>query len=269
MRVSSSASGGAGEGEVGLVLEEVAGGGVDRVVGVPGGGRVAERRGRVDDDVVPACASTPCGAQRGLDGGVRQGGPAPEPPALANASATVVAQRTSSSLAARYLSKPASDAVGAQAAPAAAAPGSRSRPRARSRAWCAAQSLAPLEPVAKVRRSSGRADDVPPPPPPPSRGPGSAGCPGRGSGMRRGGSARRRGRPAARPRRRRCPSPSRASCGRRAPSSTARATSRRCCSLRASSLRRRAPVATCRSALTSSVASLARSVWFVRNRSAK
>ena len=188
---------------------------------------------------------------------------APEPPACSNAAATVVAQRTSSSFAARYLSKPVRTPsalrlpqrqrgleVGVRRAHRRGLGAQRvvGAPRAGGEG---AQVLGPGRRRASAAAAAGA-------------GGGRLPVPGRGSGSARGGSARRPGRPAARPRRRRCPSPSRACCGRRAPSSTARATSRRCCSLRASSFRRRAPVATSRSAPTSSVASLCAVVWFVR-----
>ena len=125
--------------------------------------------------------------------------------------------------------------------------------------------LAPREPLAKARRSSGRAEEVPPPPPPPPE-PGAGvsrvpltgadtGIVGSAAGGPTGGSSPPK--TASTPLSHRL----RSSCS----CFHCRAVSRRCCSLRASSLSRRTPVATSRSREASSVASAAATEALERN----
>ena len=124
--------------------------------------------------------------------------------------------------------------------------------------------LAPREPLANARRSSGRADDVPPPPPPPEPGDGVSRVPLTGGDTGIVGSAAGGPTGGSSP-----PKTASTPLSHRLRSSCSffhcRAVSRRCCSLRASSLSSRAPVATSRSRAASSVASPAATAALLRN----
>ena len=167
--------GGAGEGEVDLVLEEVAGGGVDRVVGVAGGRRGAVVGRRVDDDVVAGRVD----AGR-LEADIRAESDsvetAPSPPAAAKASATTVGPLDVLVVGGEVLVEAGEDARGVDPPPLAA--GLEVVVDGAERSWASGAACC-WRPASRWRRSAGpRAGPRRSrrPPPPPSRAAGSRGC---------------------------------------------------------------------------------------------